>query len=58
VATASNDQTVILWDLAPLEELRADTIREACARAGGSLDEATWNVYAPGISYQDPYPSH
>jgi hypothetical protein len=53
MATASIDKTVILWDLTPFEELRRDAVREACTRAGGSLDAAAWNFYAPGISYQD-----
>jgi hypothetical protein len=58
LATASTDQTVVLWDLAPFEELRRNAVREACTRAGESLNEATWNVYAPGISYQDTCPIH
>ncbi|MGH3806629.1 MAG: WD40 repeat domain-containing protein, partial [Pseudonocardiaceae bacterium] len=53
LATGSFDQTVILWDLTPLEELRRDAVQEACTRAGGSLDEATWNFYSPSISYQN-----
>jgi hypothetical protein len=58
LATASVFGTVILWDLAPLNELRRDMVREACTRAGGSLNESTWNFYAPGVSYQDPCPRH
>jgi WD40 repeat protein len=53
LATADTDHTVSLWDLNPVEELRRDAIREACTRAGGPLNEATWNFYAPGISYQN-----
>jgi hypothetical protein len=37
----------------PLEELRRDAVREACTRAGGPLDEATWGFYASGTSYQN-----
>jgi WD40 repeat protein len=55
LATASTDQTVILWDLTSLEELRGAAVREACTRAGGPLDPATWGLYAPGISYQNTY---
>jgi hypothetical protein len=44
---------VILWDLTPLEELRRNAVRVACARAGGPLNKATWEVYAPGVNYQD-----
>jgi WD40 repeat protein len=53
LATGSSDNTVLLWDLGPLQALRRNAVKEACTRTGGSLDEATWNVYAPGISYQD-----
>ena len=53
LATASGDRAVILWDLTPLVELRRDAVREACTRAGGSLDQATWGFHAPGLSYQD-----
>jgi WD40 repeat protein len=53
LATGSHDQTVILWDLIPLAQLRRDAVTQACLRAGGSLDEATWRVYAPGLGYQD-----
>ena len=53
LATASGDRAVILWNLTPLVELRRDAVREACTRAGGSLDQATWGFHAPGLSYQD-----
>ncbi|MGH3845102.1 MAG: hypothetical protein ACRDS0_27285, partial [Pseudonocardiaceae bacterium] len=48
-----SDQGGILWDLTPIEELRRNAVKEACIRAGGSLDQTTWNVYAPGVSYHD-----
>ncbi len=53
LATASDDQTVILWDLPPFEGFRGGEVREACLRAGGPLDKPTWELYAPGVSYQD-----
>ncbi|MGH3852769.1 MAG: TIR domain-containing protein [Pseudonocardiaceae bacterium] len=53
LATASTDKTVILWDLPPLERFPAGEVREACLRVGGGLDEATWDQYAPGVSYED-----
>ncbi|HZA15828.1 MAG TPA: hypothetical protein VE645_02835 [Pseudonocardiaceae bacterium] len=53
LATASTDQTTRLWDLPRLEGFRGDEVREACLRAGGPLDKATWDQNVPGISYQD-----
>lgn len=54
VATAGKaDRTVTLWDLTPLEALRSNSVEEACIRAGGPLDTAMWNIYAPGLRYQN-----
>jgi WD40 repeat protein len=53
LVTGGGDQTVRLWDLSHLEEIPKSPVREACIRAGGALDEATWNVYAPGVGYHD-----
>ncbi|MGH3687572.1 MAG: TIR domain-containing protein [Pseudonocardiaceae bacterium] len=53
LATTSTDQTAILWDLPGLDRFRDGEVREACLRAGGSLDETTWGQYAPGVSYRD-----
>ena len=53
LATASNDQTVTLWELPRLDGYPGGEVREACLRAGGPLDKATWDQYAPGVSYQD-----
>jgi WD40 repeat protein len=53
LATTSTDQTTRLWDLPRLEGFRGDEVREACLRAGGPLDKATWDQNVPGISYQD-----
>ena len=52
VATAgATDRDVTLWNLAPLEELRNNMVAEGCIRAGGPLDKATWDSYAPGLRY-------
>jgi type II secretory pathway predicted ATPase ExeA len=53
LATASTDQTVRLWDLPRFGRFPGGEVREACARAGGPLDKAAWDQYAPGVSYQD-----
>jgi WD40 repeat protein len=53
LASASVDKTVLLWDMGPLEELRRDVVKQACTRAGGPLDTATWDLYVPGVSYRD-----
>lgn len=49
----AGDDTLVLWDLTPVEDVRLNVGREACARAGGSLTEAQWSFYAPGLNYQD-----
>jgi WD40 repeat protein len=53
LATASADATVRLWDLPRFDRFAGGEVREACLRAGGSLDKATWDFYAPGVNYQD-----
>ncbi|MGH3975300.1 MAG: WD40 repeat domain-containing protein, partial [Pseudonocardiaceae bacterium] len=53
LATAGLDQTVILWELARHNRFPGGEVREACIRAGGPLDKATWDLYAPGVSYRD-----
>ena len=52
LATASADKTVILWELPRFDRFVGGEVREACARAGGPLDNAAWDQYAPGVSYQ------
>jgi WD40 repeat protein len=53
LAAGYSDNTVRLWNLPPLDRIPGGETREACLRAGGSLDKATWDQYAPGVSYQD-----
>jgi WD40 repeat protein len=52
LAVVNIGQTV-LWDLTPIEDLRRNTVREACIRTGKPLDTVMWAFYAPDISYQD-----
>jgi WD40 repeat protein len=51
--TVSFDQTVRLWDYPFRPVTGGGEVREACLRAGGPLDEPTWDQYAPGVRYQD-----
>ncbi|MGH3701190.1 MAG: toll/interleukin-1 receptor domain-containing protein [Pseudonocardiaceae bacterium] len=53
LAAGSADQTIILWDLPRPNRFPGSEVREACLTAGGPLDKATWEQYAPGVSYQD-----
>ncbi len=53
LATGSADKTVTLWELPHLDRFVGSEAQEACLRAGGPLDKATWEQYAPGVSYQD-----
>jgi WD40 repeat protein/type II secretory pathway predicted ATPase ExeA len=53
LATTSTDQTIRLWDLPRLEGFHGGEMREACLRAGGPLDEPTWDLYASSLSYKD-----
>jgi WD40 repeat protein len=53
LATASADQTVILWELPHRDTFPGGEVQEACIRAGGPIDKATWDLYAPDVSYQD-----
>jgi WD40 repeat protein/type II secretory pathway predicted ATPase ExeA len=58
LATASADDTVILWELPHRDTFPGSEVREACIRAGGPLDKATWDLYAPGVSYRDTCDNH
>lgn len=53
LASASDDQTVTLWELPRIDRFTGGKVREACLRAGEPLDKATWEQYALGVSYQD-----
>ena len=43
MATASEDQTVVLWDLSGLEAIRNDPAAYACLRTGRGLNHDEWN---------------
>jgi WD40 repeat protein len=50
---ASTAGTTRLWDVRPIAELRRNDVRNACTRAGGPLDQATWEIYAPDVPFRD-----
>jgi eukaryotic-like serine/threonine-protein kinase len=58
LATTSFDQTIRLWELPRLDRFPGGEVQEACVRAGGPLDKATWDLYAPSVSYQDTCTGH
>jgi WD40 repeat protein len=54
LVSTSTDKTVRLWELPRFDRFTGGgEVREACLRAGGPLDKATWDQYAPSVSYQD-----
>jgi WD40 repeat protein len=53
LTSASSDKTIILWDVPRSDWTLRNELQEACMRAGAPLDEATWDQYAPEVSYQD-----
>ncbi|MEO7194934.1 MAG: hypothetical protein ABIZ05_08945, partial [Pseudonocardiaceae bacterium] len=57
LATGSNDGTVILWDLAGLNNLRNHAVERACAITRGGLDHDEWHRYVSGLPYQDTCPA-
>jgi len=56
LASASNDATVILWNLTQLNALRAQPADAACALTGGGLNPGEWARDIPGLPYQDTCP--
>ncbi|MBL7488138.1 hypothetical protein I6A60_34100 [Frankia sp. AgB1.9] len=52
------DHVIHLWDVRQLQQVRADLIRTACARAGHGLSRQDWLRYLPDIPYQDPCLAH
>ena len=56
LATASDDGTVILWDLSGLNDLRGHAVERACSITGRGLDRNEWARYVSGLVYQDTCP--
>ncbi|MGH3698373.1 MAG: WD40 repeat domain-containing protein, partial [Pseudonocardiaceae bacterium] len=53
LATASDDHTIILWELPHPGRFPGGEGQEACLQAGGPLNKPAWELYAPGVSYQN-----
>ena len=53
LAAASNDDSVTLWDLTGLNDLRTHTIERVCSYTGRGLDRDEWAHYIPDLPYQD-----
>lgn len=45
-----------VWGLQPLESLRRDLLRRACARSGNGLSRGDWERYVPGLAFQRTCP--
>jgi hypothetical protein len=51
LATASGDQTVLLWDLSGLQKGQSNPIGRACSLTGRGLNADEWGVVAPDVPY-------
>ena len=56
LATASDDATVILWDVTAVQEARSDPVARACGRVGRGLSREEWDTYVIGIDYRNTCP--
>ncbi|MGH3754968.1 MAG: WD40 repeat domain-containing protein [Pseudonocardiaceae bacterium] len=56
LATASDDQTVRLWDLTGINDLLSHPVERACSFTHGGLDHGEWAHYIPGSPYQNTCP--
>ncbi|WP_410671446.1 TIR domain-containing protein [Amycolatopsis sp. cmx-4-68] len=56
LATATDLEDVVVWDLGSIADLREHAVDYACRRAGRGLDRDEWTRYLPGLSYEDTCP--
>jgi hypothetical protein len=54
LATAS---TAMLWNLTGLDHLRDHAVERACFITRHGLDRDPWELYLPGLPYQDTCPA-
>jgi WD40 repeat protein len=52
LATIGEDDRATFWDLKGVADLQDHSVERACVIVGQGLDQALWNRYLPGISYQ------
>ncbi|MGH3940405.1 MAG: WD40 repeat domain-containing protein [Pseudonocardiaceae bacterium] len=57
LATASFDNTAILWDLTGLNDLLDHVVERACAIAPGGLGREEWDRRIGGLPYQESCPA-
>ena len=50
-AVGGQDNVVTVVDLAQMDAVRRDPAARARERAGGGLDRAQWETFAPGTEY-------
>jgi hypothetical protein len=53
LATAREDQTVLLRDVSDLNIVQAHPTRRACSLTGHGMDSDQWARYVPGLAYRD-----
>jgi WD40 repeat protein len=53
LATASDDHTVILWDLNALNSLLDTPLERACAITRHGLDQGQWTRYITSLAYEE-----
>jgi WD40 repeat protein len=57
LATATDLEDVVVWDLSGIADLREHAVDYACRRAGRGLDRDEWPRYVgAGLSYEDTCP--
>jgi WD40 repeat protein len=52
LALAGGDGQVALWNLQPVHDLRAHSLRYACEISSGGLDHVEWQRYLPNRHYE------
>jgi len=56
LAVGTENGTVVLWDLADLDQVRNHAVQRACSITHGGLDRDEWGRRIPDLPYQDSCP--